>query len=96
MEIMDGMSLDLEQTNKEKLKAVFPECFSEDSLDMINSCPSAANISQRETKNTNLNGKVNPSAYSLRKDAQRVRFAHERTRAWGLTIPKTFISRAII
>jgi len=34
MEIMDGMSLDLEQTNKEKLKAVFPECFSEDSLDI--------------------------------------------------------------
>ena len=34
MEIMDGMSLDLEQINKEKLKAVFPECFSEDSLDI--------------------------------------------------------------
>ncbi|MBR4173259.1 MAG: site-specific DNA-methyltransferase, partial [Clostridia bacterium] len=34
MEIMDGMSLDLELTNKEKLKAVFPECFSEDSLDI--------------------------------------------------------------
>ena len=33
-EVMDGMSLDLEQTNKEKLKAVFPECFSEDSLDI--------------------------------------------------------------
>ena len=34
MEIMDGMSFDLELTNKEKLKAVFPECFSEDSLDI--------------------------------------------------------------
>ena len=34
MESMDGMSLDLEQINKEKLKAVFPECFSEDSLDI--------------------------------------------------------------
>ncbi len=28
MDIMDGMSLDIAQTNKEKLKAVFPECFS--------------------------------------------------------------------
>ena len=34
MEIMDGMSLDLEMTNKEKLKAVFPECFSEGNLDI--------------------------------------------------------------
>ena len=34
MEILDGKSMDLEQTNKEKLKAVFPECFSEDSLDI--------------------------------------------------------------
>lgn len=34
MEIMDGMSLDLEQVNKEKLKSVFPECFSEDKLDI--------------------------------------------------------------
>lgn len=34
MKIMDGMSLDLEQVNKEKLKSVFPECFSEDKLDI--------------------------------------------------------------
>lgn len=34
MEIMDGMSLDLERVNKEKLKSVFPECFSEDKLDI--------------------------------------------------------------
>ena len=31
---MDGMSLDIAQTNKEKLKAVFPECFSEGVLDI--------------------------------------------------------------
>ncbi|MDO4301470.1 MAG: site-specific DNA-methyltransferase [Clostridia bacterium] len=34
MDIMDGMSLNIEQTNKEKLQAVFPECFSEDVLDI--------------------------------------------------------------
>ncbi len=34
MDIMDGMSLDIAQTNKEKLKAVFPECFSEGVLDI--------------------------------------------------------------
>lgn len=34
MNIMDGMSLDIAQTNKEKLKAVFPECFSEGVLDI--------------------------------------------------------------
>ena len=27
--VMDGMSMDLEQTNMEKLRSVFPECFSE-------------------------------------------------------------------
>lgn len=32
--IMSGMSLDIEQTNKEKLKAIFPECFSEGILDI--------------------------------------------------------------
>lgn len=34
MDIMDGMSLDIAQTNKEKLKAVFPECFSGGVLDI--------------------------------------------------------------
>ena len=34
MDIMDGMSLDIAQANKEKLKAVFPECFSEGVLDI--------------------------------------------------------------
>lgn len=34
MDIMDGMSLDLEQTNRDNLQAVFPECFSEGKLDI--------------------------------------------------------------
>lgn len=34
MNTMDGMSLDLEQVNKEKLKSIFPECFSEGKLDI--------------------------------------------------------------
>ena len=33
-DIMDGMSMNLEQANMEKLKAVFPECFAEDKLDI--------------------------------------------------------------
>ena len=33
-EIMDGMSMDLENMNMEKLKAVFPECFAEGKLDI--------------------------------------------------------------
>ena len=33
-EMMDGMSMDLEKTNKEKLRSLFPECFSEDKLDI--------------------------------------------------------------
>ena len=31
---LEGLSLDLEVTNKEKLKSVFPECFSEGTLDI--------------------------------------------------------------
>lgn len=31
---LDGLSLDLENTNKDKLKSVFPECFSEGMLDI--------------------------------------------------------------
>jgi len=31
---LDGLSMDLEKTNMEKLKAVFPECFSEGTLDI--------------------------------------------------------------
>jgi len=34
MDIMDGMSMNLEQTNMEKLRAVFPECFAEGKLDI--------------------------------------------------------------
>ena len=33
-DIMDGMSMNLEQANMEKLKAVFPECFAEGKLDI--------------------------------------------------------------
>lgn len=33
-EKMDGLSMDLEKTNMEKLKAVFPECFAEGKLDI--------------------------------------------------------------
>ena len=33
-DIMDGMSMNLEQANIDKLKAVFPECFAEGKLDI--------------------------------------------------------------
>ena len=32
--ILDGLSMDLENSNMEKLKTVFPECFSEGKLDI--------------------------------------------------------------
>jgi len=32
--LMDGMSMDLEKTNMDKLRSVFPECFAEDKLDI--------------------------------------------------------------
>ena len=31
---LDGLSMDLENSNMEKLKTVFPECFSEGKLDI--------------------------------------------------------------
>lgn len=33
-EKLDGLSMDLEKVNSEKLKSVFPECFSEGKLDI--------------------------------------------------------------
>ena len=33
-EMMDGMSMNLEQANMDKLRAVFPECFAEGKLDI--------------------------------------------------------------
>ena len=33
-EKLDGLSMDLEKVNREKLKSVFPECFSEGKLDI--------------------------------------------------------------
>ena len=33
-EIMDGMSMDLERANMDKLRSVFPECFAEGQLDI--------------------------------------------------------------
>lgn len=32
--IIDGMSMNIEQTNMDKLKSVFPECFAEGKLDI--------------------------------------------------------------
>ena len=34
MEKLDGYSMDLEKANMEKLKSIFPECFSEGNLDI--------------------------------------------------------------
>ena len=34
MDAMDGLSMDLERTNLDKLHAVFPECFAEGKLDI--------------------------------------------------------------
>lgn len=34
MNKLDGLSLDLESANKDKLKSVFPECFTEGTLDI--------------------------------------------------------------
>ena len=33
-ETIDGLSMNIEQTNKDKLKTVFPECFAEGKLDI--------------------------------------------------------------
>ena len=33
-EIMDGMSMDLERANMDKLRSVFPECFAEGKMDV--------------------------------------------------------------
>lgn len=33
-DIMDGLSMDLEQANLDKLKSVLPECFAEGKLDI--------------------------------------------------------------
>lgn len=41
MENLDGMSMDIEKNEREKLKSVFPECFVEDKLDidkLLNMC----------------------------------------------------------
>ena len=32
--IIDGLSMDIEQTNMDKMKAIFPECFAEGKLDI--------------------------------------------------------------
>ncbi len=32
--LMDGMSMDLEKANIDKLRSVFPECFAEGKLDI--------------------------------------------------------------
>ena len=41
MDKMDGMSMDIEQADREKLRAVFPQCFTEGKLDidkLLNLC----------------------------------------------------------
>ena len=34
MDTMDGLSMDLERANLDKLRGVFPECFAEGKLDI--------------------------------------------------------------
>ena len=50
---LDGLSMDIEAENKNKLKSVFPECFIEGRLDIDKLL-----ISQTILRNTSLSGKA--------------------------------------
>ena len=36
LDVMDGMSMDLERANMDKLRSVFPECFAEGKDESVN------------------------------------------------------------
>ena len=54
---LDGLSLDLEKMNKEKLQSVFPECFIEGKLDIDKLLSLCGEYINDDYENMSLNGK---------------------------------------
>jgi len=50
---LDGMSMNIEQTEMEKLKSVFPQCFAEGKLDIDKLEPSQQKWTQKSYKKRN-------------------------------------------
>lgn len=95
-EQLDGLSMDLEGANKEKLQSVFPECFTEGRLDIDKLLSLCGNTLPMIMKNMNSNGKAKAIACAWRSGAVRLLCAPVRRRASLLTRPKISISKATI
>ena len=63
MDKLDGLTMNLESANREKLRAVFPECFTEERLDIDKL------LSQTNLRSMSLSGRVKANACVWRRSA---------------------------
>ena len=73
---LDGLSMDLENANMEKLKSVFPECFAEGKLDIDKLLSLCGEYIDNDFEKYKFEWKGNRSACVLHKSVLREHFAH--------------------
>lgn len=95
MDKMDGMTMNIEQANVEKLKAVFPEVFADGKVDFDKLQGLLGHYIADEKEKYSFPGRERRTVCVLRKREARERSALVRKKARIGTRRKTSISRAI-
>lgn len=80
-ETMDGLSMNLERTNMDKLRAVFPECFAEGKLDIDKLLSLCGEYISNDFEKYKFEWKGKAECLRLAQSARRGRYAPARRRA---------------
>lgn len=83
-EKMDGLSMDIELTEQDKLRSLFPQCVVDGKLSVTKLrkyAESLKPLTRMTAKSTSSAGKANRSAYSLRGNVARELYARVLRRA---------------
>lgn len=67
--MMDGMSFDMEQEARERLRSVFPDCFSDGKLDIDKLLSLCGEYIDNDFEKYKFEWKARPSACALRRSA---------------------------
>lgn len=90
---MDGLSMNIEQTNLDKLRSVFPECVSEGKLDIDKLLSLCGEYIDNDFEKTALSGKARPNACGWPRSVPAAPFVPALLRVSTGTPPRISTSR---
>ena len=93
-DMMDGLSMNIEQTNLDKLRAVFPECVSEGKLDIDKLLSLCGEYIDNDFEKYKLSGRARRTACGWPRSVPPAHYAPARRKVWTGIPRKTSTSRA--